>query len=319
MLLSSGWRLCLDVNAAAADMMAPGGASGLYRDDRMPGALAPHEYELDPMTLFNRFLLIAAAATLLAACSSSPKNITLATPDSSGAKPTAAQSGGQSDIATQAIRYVRTRPGCSGDTCPSIEVDSIAVPEVPKLSELIDHVLAFMTGLDPARTPAHQTLVDYELYFFQTAQARDTSIFTAKIRDTYNGLITVELHTNQHVTGSAHGVPATQFLNWQRARQRVLALNEAIEPGQQAAFLAAALAAHGRWKAQQEDYRRDPATFDRMWPFQETDNFALTQNGLVLKYDAYEIAPYAAGQPEILLPYGELNGVLAPVWLPRSP
>ena len=269
------------------------------------------------MTLFYRFSLIAAMASLLAACSSSPNNITLATPDSSSGTLASAQPGGQSDIATKPIRYIRTRPGCSGSSCPSIEVDSIAVPEYPKLSALIDHVLAFMTGLDPARTPAHQTLADYETYFFQTAQARDYSLFTAKVRDTHNGMITVELHTNQHFTGSAHGVPATQFLNLQRDRQLVLAFNEAIEPGRQAALVAAAQAAHGRWKAQQNDYKRDQATFDRMWPFQETDNFALTRDGVVLKYDDYEIAPYDAGQPELLLPYGELAGVIAPGWMPR--
>ena len=263
-----------------------------------------------------RAALLVATAALLAACSSTPSNITLADPAQDGTPPAVGTSRHHADIATQPVRYVRVKPGCSG-TCPTVEVASIAVPEAPKLTALIDHVLAFMTGLDPARAPAHQTLTDYEAYFFQTAQARDRSEFVAEVRDAYNGLISVELRTEQFVTGAAHGVPATQFLNWQRDRQRVLALNEAIVPGRQGEFVASARRAHDRWKAAQEDYRRDPATFDRMWPFQETDNFALTREGVILKYDAYEIAPYAGGQPELLLPYSELAGVLDPAWLPQ--
>lgn len=275
------------------------------------------------MTLFRlnfrtgqRLATLAATAALLAACSSTPNNITLADPAQNGTPHAVGTSKSHPNVATQPIRYARVKPGCSS-VCPTIEVASITVPEAPRLTALINHVLAFMTGLDPARAPAHQTLADYESYFFQTAQQRDRVEFVAEVRDAYNGLITVELRTELFVTGAAHGVPATQFLNWQRDRQRVLALNETLTPGGHGAFIAAAQRAHGRWKATQEDYQRDPVTFDRMWPFQETDNFALTHDGVILKYDAYEIAPYASGQSELLLPYSELAGVLAPAWLPR--
>ena len=40
-----------------------------------------------------------------------------------------------------------------------------------------------------------------------------------------------------------------------------------------------------------------------MWPFQENDNYALTRDGMVIKYPAYSIAPYAQGEPEISIPY----------------
>lgn len=266
----------------------------------------------------SRVLLSLGMLLVLAACGSSPKNITLA--EQTEASSAAADKGGATvdvgDIATQPIRYARNKPGCSG-TCPRVEVDSIALPQAPKLTQLIDRVLAYMTGINPDQVGDYQTLAQYEAYFWQTAQTRDVTRFVAKIKDAHNGLITVELATNQYLTGAAHGIPATQYLNWERDRQRVLALSEAVIPAQQAAFVAAAKRAHVRWKQQNEDYQRDPATFDRMWPFQETDNFALTTAGLVLKYDAYAIAPYASGQPELLIPYAELSGVLDPKWLPK--
>ena len=43
-----------------------------------------------------------------------------------------------------------------------------------------------------------------------------------------------------------------------------------------------------------------------------TDNFALTKDGLKFVYNPYEIAPYAMGQQEIVIPYSELKSLLKP-------
>jgi hypothetical protein len=40
------------------------------------------------------------------------------------------------------------------------------------------------------------------------------------------------------------------------------------------------------------------------------------RDGVVVKYDAYAIAPYADGQPELLIPYTVLHGILRPAFLP---
>jgi len=37
---------------------------------------------------------------------------------------------------------------------------------------------------------------------------------------------------------------------------------------------------------------------------------------MVIKYDSYQIAPYSAGQPELLIPYEALKGILRPEYLP---
>ncbi|HYG46101.1 MAG TPA: RsiV family protein, partial [Bordetella sp.] len=84
------------------------------------------------------------------------------------------------------------------------------------------------------------------------------------------------------------------------------------------AFVQALQRAHTAWLAQNEDARRDPAAYNRMWPFQESDNFAFTLEGMVIKYDAYSIAPYSHGEPELLIPYAELQGILRPEFLPAA-
>jgi len=55
-----------------------------------------------------------------------------------------------------------------------------------------------------------------------------------------------------------------------------------------------------------------------MWPFQPAQNIALTDQGLLVKYNPYEVAPYSFGQPELLLPYSELRGILRPDYLPAN-
>ena len=257
------------------------------------------------------------ALAMLTACSTpADKNITMAgSPDTSATAGSASVQRDNYGVDVRQIRYARQKPGCTG-TCPRIEVDSIALEGAPKLTQLIDNALAYMTGIDPSRSGSYRSIQEYEQFFWATAQARDVTQLTATVRDAYKGLVTVELSSVQYLTGAAHGIPATQYLNWERERGRVLGLNEALIPGAQPAFEAALQRAHNRWKNGLEDFQRDPAAFDRMWPFQPSSNFALTREGLVIKYDAYAIAPYAGGQPELTIPFSELRGILDPRWLP---
>ena len=44
--------------------------------------------------------------------------------------------------------------------------------------------------------------------------------------------------------------------------------------------------------------------------FQLNDNFALTENGIIFYYNPYEIAPYALGATELLLPFNEIQKFL---------
>lgn len=252
--------------------------------------------------------MLACALALLAACGSSPPaDISLASPNAP-----AADAG---DVKVESVKWTRTKPGCSGE-CPRIEVDSVAFPGIPKLTALVDHVLAYMTGLDRNRRGQYETLNEYAQYFFQTAQSRDQTWFKASVKDTVGDIIAIELHTGQYVTGAAHPIPATQYMNWERSKGRVLALGEAILPGRGPQYVEALKAAHARWLKTNDDYKRDPAAYNKMWPYEPTDNFALTRDGLVVKYDAYSIAPYSYGEPELLIPYKDLVGILRPEFIP---
>ncbi|WP_459618655.1 RsiV family protein [Bordetella sp. 2513F-2] len=253
-------------------------------------------------------VLATAAAALLAACAGGPPaNISLS--------PDARQEAAASAVPTEPVRWSGSKPGCSGE-CPRIEIDSIAFPGIPALTERVDQSLAAMTGVDANLRGRYQTLAEFIPYFWATAQPRDVTIFNAKVKDVVGDVIGVELVTGQYLTGAAHGIPATHYLNWQRSTGRELTLEDLLIPGRRDGYVQALRDAHQRWLATNEDARRDPAAYDRMWPFQETDNATLTRDGMVVKYDAYAIAPYSHGQPELTIGYDALRGILRPEFLP---
>ncbi|HWK70357.1 RsiV family protein [Pollutimonas sp. M17] len=260
--------------------------------------------------LFPRVRRAALLSTVvfLSACASGPKdNISLIPAET-------AQQSGKEGLFTQEVKWERRKPGCTGD-CPTLKLDSIVFPGQTRLNELIDHALATMTGVDSS-APPYATVQQYQDYFWKTAAPRDSTLLAAKTRYRNRHLTVVELNTWQYYTGAAHGISATQFLNWDNDAGRVLGLADILEPGKGDDYVAALRAAHQRWLATNPDAQNDPDTYHRIWPFQVSSNFGFTDQGLVVKYDSYLIAPYSSGQPELLMPYSELRGILKPAYMP---
>lgn len=257
-----------------------------------------------------RAALVAACAAVLAACASAPRDDITLVPAGQ-----IAQESSKEGLFTQPLKYKHSKPGCKGE-CPRIEVDSLVFPGVPILTELVDHALAVMTGVGTEQPQPYDTLRQYEDYFWQTAAPRDSAMFSAQARYRSKHLTVIELNTWQYFTGAAHGISATQFLNWDNNARKVLGMADILQPGAHDRYVEALRAAHRRWLAANPDAQHDPAAYERLWPFQPSENFALTDAGLVVKYDSYQIAPYSHGQPELTIPYGELRGVLKPAYLP---
>ncbi len=216
---------------------------------------------------------------------------------------------------SQPVKWTAERPGCSGE-CPKLVVDSLAFPGRPRLTELVDHALAAMTWVDTQRPAPYDTVDAYRDYFWKTAGPRDETDLSARARYRNADLTVVELNVGQYRTGMAHGLSGSQFLNWDNRTDKALAIDSLLVPGARPAFDEALKQAHARWLQQHRDAAPDTDNFMRMWPFVPSDNIALTDEGVVVKYQPYEIAPYAWGQPELLIPYPALKGILRPQYLP---
>ena len=262
-----------------------------------------------------RAVFAPASAWLLAlaGCAGSPPDtISLAGTQATVPAVPPATGGG---LATEAVKWKRSKPGCTGQ-CPTLEVDSVRFPGDQALTALVERAMVELTGLDPDRPRPYATVAEYEQYFWRTAGPRDETVLQASVKRQSGDLVVLQIDSYQY-TGGAHGVPATQYLNCLRSRQQVLSLEDVLVPGQRAAYGQALRRAHQRWLQTNTDAQQDPSGYARLWPFQESDNFALGENGLIVKYSAYSIAPYSHGEPELAIPYDELQGVLKPEYLPR--
>jgi hypothetical protein len=217
----------------------------------------------------------------------------------------------------QPLVWQKNRPGCTGE-CPSLKVDSLIFPGVNDLTELIDSKLASMGMVASETQPKAGNISQFEAYYWNTAGPRDETLLAADIRYANKALTVLELSSWQYYTGAAHGNTATQFMVWDNTAHKTLGLDELLLPGARPAYEHALQQAHEQWLLQQPDALHDPQGYRRLWPFQPSNNAAPTDKGLLVKYNSYEIAPYSSGQPELLIPYNQLKGILRPAYLPAG-
>lgn len=203
------------------------------------------------------------------------------------------------------------KPGCTTPDCPLVNIDTLRFPAEPQLDGIVEKNLLQLTRT--ADAPAAPTLAAYRDQFLRTAAPRSSSYLQAKVREQHDGLVIVEFSSYLD-TGGAHGTPGRSFINYSRQQHKVLTLSDMLLPGQEEAFWKAAQVAHNSWlistKLDQE------ADFVKQWPFQKTQNVALTYGGVILKYEVSTIAPYALGHIELKIPYPRLNGILKPELFP---
>lgn len=256
-----------------------------------------------------RPVLPVLALALLTACASRPASDISLIPVQTDAVSS------KEGVFVQPVKWARSKPDCKGE-CPRMEVDSLVFPGMPRLTELVDHALAMMTGMGDERVPPYATIAEFERYFWETAAPRDSVELVARTRYRNRHLTVLELSSGQYFTGAAHGLTATQFLNWDNAASTVLGLEHVLEPGAQPRFESVLAEVHQEWMSRLPEAQDDLAQWQRLWPFQPSSNFAVTDQGIVVKYDPYEIAPYSSGQPELLVPYERLRGILKPEYLP---
>lgn len=261
------------------------------------------------LSAFARPALFAMSIAVLAGCATGPaSNITLI-PDATD------ELTSREGLFAQTVKWKRSKPDCKGE-CPSLEVNTLVFAGYPELTELVDHALAMMTGINDHGRPPYDDIASFEDYYWQVAGSRDSVLLAAKLRYRSKYLTVIELDSWQYLTGAAHGIGATQFLNWDNARQAIVPLDHILTAGGRSGYEAALKRAHARWLEKQPDAQADPQGWNRLWPFQPNDNFAFTDQGLVVKYDTYQLAPYSHGQPELEIPYSELEGILKVDYMP---
>ncbi|MCC6563895.1 DUF3298 and DUF4163 domain-containing protein [Candidatus Uhrbacteria bacterium] len=126
---------------------------------------------------------------------------------------------------------------------------------------------------------------------------------------------------NYSYTGGAHGLPWMTGLTMTLPDGKPLALGDIVKEESLKPFMQRVrrdlLAEWGdvlfeEAKTQLEGFVDDssPITADQQAVFSQLEDFYLTQTGFVFFWNVYEIAPYAAGQQTIFLPFDEVRDLL---------
>lgn len=258
--------------------------------------------------MYHRLMVggIVLAALFLAGCQSLPR-------------------WGGDPLRTEPVTKTAHEPGCEGDDCATVSGNYLRFPESPELSDLLQkRLFSLASGLsdDPdgnamgqagsfdefadqvfaASRKAHQDVPDMPGY---------EADLKAEVVGDHDDLLVIELNGYLY-SGGAHGLPLTQYLVIDRDTQQPVGLDEMLLPGKRPAYEAALKQAHQRWL--QTDQANGLSA--SQWPFVVSDNAAPLDDGLSIKYQVYDLGPYAIGQPELTIPYAELEGVLEPRYLP---
>ena len=85
---------------------------------------------------------------------------------------------------------------------------------------------------------------------------------------------------------------------------------ELIASGQTEAFNQVLAQAHQQWLTREPAAKDGLEQYLQSWPFVPTTNIGLVEDGVIAQYNSYEIASYSSDQPNFLIPYSQLQGIL---------
>ena len=129
-------------------------------------------------------------------------------------------------------------------------------------------------------------------------------------------LATVVLNASSYL-GGAHGSSSQRYYNFDLKQKKQVQLNDIIAPNQKAALQQKAHEAFRAWIIESK-LADSVEEYEQAWKFSLSDNFYLSNQGLILQYAEYEIGPYVVGLPRLTLPYDQLQSILKPAYLPQS-
>ncbi|MCJ8161967.1 RsiV family protein [Acinetobacter zhairhuonensis] len=128
-------------------------------------------------------------------------------------------------------------------------------------------------------------------------------------------LVTVVLNSSSYL-GGAHGSSSQQYYNFDLEKKKLVPLNEVLAPNQLAALENQAHEAFKTWVIEAK-LANDVSEYEQAWKFKLSDNYYLSQQGLILQYGEYDIGPYVVGLPRLTIPYEQLQTILKKQYLPE--
>lgn len=123
-------------------------------------------------------------------------------------------------------------------------------------------------------------------------------------------LATFVLHSYNYSAGAAHGMYHNEYINFDLNQKKRFSLKDMIKKGKKQQFAEALYHANYTWLQEHQ------IALDQL---KLSDNFYYGSQGIVLVYPLYEMASYAEGMTELVLPYSLAKDLIQPVYLPVLP
>lgn len=113
-------------------------------------------------------------------------------------------------------------------------------------------------------------------------------------------------------TGGAHGFYTQSFLNIDLDIMQDIKLSDVLLPSYEAELNVTGEKIFRQVRELSPDTDLEKAGYWFEDGFALHDNFAVTSTGLLFYFNAYDIAPYAMGATEVLIPYSEIQNLIDP-------
>jgi hypothetical protein len=128
----------------------------------------------------------------------------------------------------------------------------------------------------------------------------------------FNGIVSLTNVVDQFL-GGAHPTAYIELLSIDMKKGKIIKLDDILKPGYKKNLTAIAEKIFRKsWKLAPNADLDTAGFFLENNKFYLNDNFYIQPNGLKFKFNQYEIAPYALGSPEIIIPYGQLKDLIRP-------
>lgn len=125
-----------------------------------------------------------------------------------------------------------------------------------------------------------------------------------------HALATFVIHSYSYTAGAAHGMYHDEYVNFDLTQKKRLHLKDIIIKGKKQQFAEDLYQANYTWL---QDHQ---ISLDQL---KLSDNFYYGPQGIVLVYPLYEMASYAEGMSELVLPYSMAKDLIQPAYLPVLP
>ncbi|WP_193165667.1 DUF3298 and DUF4163 domain-containing protein [Microbulbifer hainanensis] len=226
------------------------------------------------------------------------------------------------ELKSEQKTFEQTAGNCSdAEECASVVINREVFDQRPELNRALDQQLLMqLQGNDEEQKNPESLTEIAEQFLKEAAEVEKVSSARWQLRgetkqlSLRGDLLTMEISSYRY-TGGAHGMPSEDWFNWDLSTDKRVSLGDVIREGQEQKFWDLARAAHQRWLDGQKGIDED---FRKIWPFQHSDTFRFTDEGLVLLYGVYTLGPYAFGPVELTIPNGDLSGVIRERYLPKS-